>query len=138
MCGNVCVWGGGAYKWEAGGSTPYLCYQTTSSDPHTHPPQVIKMVVKCGEAPGEALQLAVIRALLTFSTAEHFLAHGDCLMAAVRTVFNLALGSEAEIIKRTACNALLQVWMWGLCGRLGKSEPATHCCGCGWNRYHCV
>ena len=67
------------------------------------------MVVKCGEAPGEALQLAVIRALLTFSTAEHFLAHGDCLMAAVRTVFNLALGSEAEIIKRTACNALLQV-----------------------------
>ena len=96
------------------------------------------MVVKCGEAPGEALQLAVIRALLTFSTAEHFLAHGDCLMAAVRTVFNLALGSEAEIIKRTACNALLQVWMWTKCGGLGKGEPAMHCCGCGWDRFHCV
>lgn len=56
-------------------------------------------------------QLSVIRALLTFTTAEHFLAHGDSLMSAVRAVFNLALGSESEDIKRTACNALLQVFL---------------------------
>ncbi len=67
------------------------------------------MVIKCGETNNEALQLAVVRALLTFATAEHFVAHGECLLAAVRTVFNLALGSDNAANKRTACNALLQM-----------------------------
>lgn len=71
--------------------------------------QVIKMVIKCGETTNEGLQLAVVRALLTFTTAEHFVAHGECLLAAVRAVFNLALSSEDQINKRTACNALLQM-----------------------------
>jgi hypothetical protein len=71
--------------------------------------RVIKAVIKCGELPSPSLQLSVIRALLTFTTAEHFVAHGDALMTAVRAVFNLALGSDSEDIKRTACNALLQI-----------------------------
>lgn len=71
--------------------------------------QVIRIVIKCGDSSNEDLQLSVIRALLTFTTAEHFIAHGDCLLAAIRTVFNLALGSEDQNIKRTACNALLQM-----------------------------
>jgi brefeldin A-inhibited guanine nucleotide-exchange protein len=71
--------------------------------------QVVKMVIKCGETSNEALQLAVVRALLTFTTAEHFVAHGECLLAAVRAVFNLALSSEDAVNKRTACNALLQM-----------------------------
>lgn len=71
--------------------------------------RVIRLVIKCGEISNASLQLSVIRALLTFATAEHFVAHGDSLMSAVRTVFNLALGSEDENIKRTACNALLQM-----------------------------
>lgn len=74
--------------------------------------RVVCLVIKCGESPNEALQLGVVRALLTFTTAEHFIAHGDCLMAAVRCVFNLALGAESESNKRTACNALLQVSAW--------------------------
>jgi hypothetical protein len=86
--------------------------------------RVIKLVVKCGEqqqlqtgtsssssstSSNPSLQLSIIRALLTFTTAEHFVAHGDCLMSAVRTVFNMALGSTDDNIKRTACNALLQM-----------------------------
>ena len=42
--------------------------------------QVVQLVSKCGEQSGEGLQLAVLRALLTIGTAEHFVAHGDCLM----------------------------------------------------------
>lgn len=42
--------------------------------------QVIQLVSKCGEQSGEVIQLAVLRALLTIGTAEHFVAHGDCLM----------------------------------------------------------
>lgn len=37
---------------------------------------------RCGEAGGDAVQLAVVRALLTVVTAEHFVVHGDCLMQA--------------------------------------------------------
>lgn len=40
--------------------------------------------------------------------AEHFMAHGDCLMQAVRTVFNIAIGSESPNIQNTARSALLQ------------------------------
>ena len=42
--------------------------------------QVVQLVSKCGEQSGEAIQLAVLRALLTIATAEHFVVHGDCLM----------------------------------------------------------
>ena len=42
--------------------------------------QVIGVVSKCGENPTASVQLAVLRALLTCSTADHFVAHGDALM----------------------------------------------------------
>ena len=71
--------------------------------------KVINVVIKCGESAQESLQLAVIRGLLTFATAEHFIAHGECLLSAVRMVFNLALASEDPNIRRAAGNALLQV-----------------------------
>ena len=71
--------------------------------------QVVALVSKCGESHSEAVQLAVIRALLTITTAEHFVVHGDSLMQAVRTVFNVAIGSESVEIQRTARSALLQM-----------------------------
>lgn len=88
--------------------------------------RVVRLVIKCGESPNEALQLGVVRALLTFTTAEHFIAHGDCLMAAVRCVFNLALGAESESNKRTACNALLQVG-YNICGTSGRGFCRACC-----------
>jgi hypothetical protein len=134
---------------------------------------VIKMVIKCGETTNEALQLAVVRALLTFTTAgelatlvgraliaavgrvfrclayrnqsqsgstayvkrvvvacsstvflraEHFIAHGECLLSAVRAVFNLALGAENPVNKRTASNALLQM-LNTICKRVTQIQP---------------
>lgn len=44
--------------------------------------QVVVLSSRCGEAGGDAVQLAVVRALLTVVTAEHFVVHGDCLMQA--------------------------------------------------------
>ncbi len=70
---------------------------------------MVALVSKCGESHSEAVQLAVIRALLTITTAEHFVVHGDSLMQAVRTVFNVAIGSESVEIQRTARSALLQM-----------------------------
>ena len=47
-----------------------------------HSAQVVVLSSRCGEAGGDAVQLAVVRALLTVVTAEHFVVHGDCLMQA--------------------------------------------------------
>ena len=48
----------------------------------SHSAQVVVLSSRCGEAGGDAVQLAVVRALLTVVTAEHFVVHGDCLMQA--------------------------------------------------------
>lgn len=42
--------------------------------------QVVGIVSRCSENTDADVQLAVIRALLTITTAEHFRAHGDCLV----------------------------------------------------------
>lgn len=54
--------------------------------------------------------------------AEHFIAHGECLLSAVRAVFNLALGAENPINKRTASNALLQM-LNTICKRVTQIQP---------------
>lgn len=54
--------------------------------------------------------------------AEHFIAHGECLLSAVRAVFNLALGADNPINKRTASNALLQM-LNTICKRVTQIQP---------------
>ncbi len=95
-----------AYAWLQGESSTSEDLIDDDSDIVT---RIIKQVIKCVEINNPTVQLSVVQALLTFTTAEHFLAHGDSLMSAVRAVFNLALGSESEDVKRVACNALLQI-----------------------------
>jgi len=41
---------------------------------------IVSMVVKCIQLGNASIYLAVIRALLTFATADHFVAHGHCLL----------------------------------------------------------
>lgn len=70
---------------------------------------VVGMTVKAGASTTASVQLSVVKTLLTLATAEHFMCHGDTLMQAVRTVFNIAVGGAAEDIKSTAKSALLQM-----------------------------
>ncbi|CAD7699205.1 unnamed protein product [Ostreobium quekettii] len=93
-----------AYAWIQGESSP-----SGEMDDGTLVTQIVAMVVKCSELANEQVYLAVVKSLLTFATAEHFLAHGKCLLLTVRTVFNLAVGVEDGNLKRTASNALLQM-----------------------------
>jgi len=71
--------------------------------------RIVGMTARCGNSSTPAVQLAVVRALLTLATAEHFAAHGDCLMLSVRTVFNIAMGGVNADIQNTAKSALLQM-----------------------------
>ena len=43
--------------------------------------QVVSLIQKSSEVNGEAVQLGVVRALLTVTTAEHFVLHGDALIS---------------------------------------------------------
>jgi hypothetical protein len=117
-----------AHAWLHGESTPSGSMDMLSAhgsvDGDDTVAQAIKIVIKCGETTNEGLQLAVVRALLTFTTAEHFVAHGECLLAAVRAVFNLALGSDNQVNKRTACNALLQM-LNTIAKRVTQMQPRT-------------
>ena len=47
--------------------------------------EIVAMVVKCIQLGNASVYLAVIRALLTFATADHFVAHGHCLLHMVVT-----------------------------------------------------
>ena len=91
----------------------YLQGETRSSgrldDAENMVTRVLTMTARCGDSTSPAVQLAVVRALLTLATADHFAAHGDCLMVAVRTVFNVAIGGVNADIQNTARSALLQM-----------------------------
>eukprot|EP00884_Botryococcus_braunii_P007659 jgi/Botrbrau1/16895/Bobra.0265s0001.1 len=86
----------------------YLQGETTSAgriEDGTIVSQVVALVAKCADVTDSNVQLAVLRALLTVTTAEHFIVHGDTLMQAVRTGFNMAIGSDSPDIQRTARNS---------------------------------
>lgn len=57
--------------------------------------QAVTLTAKCGESNFAAVQLSVVKALLTFVTAEHFLVHGDSLMQ-VRAWWGCAMQGAFE------------------------------------------
>ena len=70
--------------------------------------RVVAAVVGCGESSDERLQLAVVKALLSFVSSPTFRVHGECLLRAVRVIFNLAIGSPFDAIQTAAAGALQQ------------------------------
>jgi len=60
-------------------------------------------------AAGDArLQLSALRALLTAATADHFVPHGDALLACVRPAFALGVAGAGPDVRAAARGALLQ------------------------------
>jgi hypothetical protein len=76
---------------------------------HNTVTQAVAAAVCCADSMSRSVHLSVVRLLLTITTSEHFVPHGDALVQCIKTVFNLAIASDDAVIKRTACNALLQV-----------------------------
>jgi hypothetical protein len=67
---------------------------------------VIKMVIKCGESTNEALQLAVVRALLTFTTAGrlgYWWALRMCIFPAAAVWCGCALHDWAAVLGAGIC-----------------------------------
>jgi guanine nucleotide-exchange factor len=75
--------------------------------------QVVERICDCGSSSSEDVQLAVLKALLTISTSETFCVKGERLLQAFKMIFNLAVGSNFEGMKRHAIASLqqlLSVW----------------------------
>ena len=74
---------------------------------------VVEKICDCGASSSEDVQLAVLKALLTICTSETFCVKGERLLQAFKMIFNLAVGSNFEAIKRCATASLqqlLSVW----------------------------
>lgn len=72
---------------------------------------VVLMAAKAAATPytNSKVQLTAVKVLLTASTAEHFVCHGDCLMLAVRTAFNIAINGKDKDVRNAGAGALLQM-----------------------------
>lgn len=94
-----------AYAWLQG--------ETTSAgslkDVQNSVCRAVHVVTTCADSTQKSVHLAVIQALLTIATSEHFVPHGATLVQCLKVVFNLAIATEDELVTLTAQNALLQV-----------------------------
>eukprot|EP00889_Picochlorum_renovo_P005376 jgi/Picre1/32406/NNA_007752.t1 len=72
---------------------------------------VVLMAAKAASTPfsNHSVQLTAVKTLLTATTAEYFIPHGDCLMLAVRTAFNIAINGATKDVQNAAASALLQM-----------------------------
>lgn len=69
----------------------------------------VQLICRCEEIPDEGVEVLVLRGLLTASTSLTFTLHGQALLLAVRTCYNIHLMSRSEVNQTTAKAALTQM-----------------------------
>lgn len=69
----------------------------------------VQLICRCDEIPDEGVEVLVLRGLLTASTSLTFTLHGQALLLAVRTCYNIHLMSRSEVNQTTAKAALTQM-----------------------------
>eukprot|EP00850_Spirogloea_muscicola_P003472 SM000014S00260 [mRNA] locus=s14:364320:373142:+ [translate_table: standard] len=72
-------------------------------------PSVMDAICRCYDTGDEGVELLVLKALLTAITSAHLRVHGECLLKAVRTCYNIFLGSKAPVNQTTAKASLTQM-----------------------------
>jgi brefeldin A-inhibited guanine nucleotide-exchange protein len=69
----------------------------------------VQLICRCDEAYEEALEVLILRGLLTAATSITFTLHGQALLLAVRTCYNIHLMSRSEVNQTTAKATLTQM-----------------------------
>lgn len=69
----------------------------------------VQLICRCDEIPDEGVEVLVLRGLLTAGTSLTFTLHGQALLLAVRTCYNIHLMSRSEVNQTTAKAALTQM-----------------------------
>jgi brefeldin A-inhibited guanine nucleotide-exchange protein len=83
----------------------------SSSAAHMVSPQslAVQIICSCDEIPDEGVEVLVLRGLLTATTSLTFTLHGQTLLLAVRTCYNIHLMSRSEVNQTTAKATLTQM-----------------------------
>ncbi|XP_059651532.1 brefeldin A-inhibited guanine nucleotide-exchange protein 2-like [Cornus florida] len=71
--------------------------------------RLIESVCKCHDLGDEAVELLVLKALLSAVTSVSLRIHGDCLLQIVRTCYDIYLGSKNAVNQTTAKASLIQM-----------------------------
>eukprot|EP00798_Chlamydomonas_sp_ICE-L_P022401 gene22401-29513_t len=69
----------------------------------------IELMCSCDEVPDEGVELHILKGLLTATTSSTFTIHGQALLLAVRTCYNIYLMSRSEVNQTTAKASLTQM-----------------------------
>lgn len=69
----------------------------------------VQIICSCEEIPDEGVEVLVLRGLLTATTSLTFTLHGQALLLAVRTCYNIHLMSRSEVNQTTAKATLTQM-----------------------------
>jgi brefeldin A-inhibited guanine nucleotide-exchange protein len=69
----------------------------------------VQIICSCDEIPDEGVEVLVLRGLLTATTSLAFTLHGQALLLAVRTCYNIHLMSRSEVNQTTAKATLTQM-----------------------------
>ncbi|KAJ7555894.1 hypothetical protein O6H91_05G059700 [Diphasiastrum complanatum] len=71
--------------------------------------QVMDSICKCQDMADEGIELLVLKTLLSAVTSSSFRVHGDFLLKAIRTCYNVFLGSKVVVNQTTAKASLTQM-----------------------------
>ncbi|XP_044492661.1 brefeldin A-inhibited guanine nucleotide-exchange protein 2-like isoform X1 [Mangifera indica] len=71
--------------------------------------KLIESVCKCHDLGDDAVELLVLKALLSAVTSMSLRIHGDCLLQIVRTCYDIYLGSKNVVNQTTAKASLIQM-----------------------------
>lgn len=83
--------------------------QSAASSQVTPQALAVQLICRCDEIPDEGVEVLLLRGLLTASTSLTFALHGQALLLAVRTCYNVHLMSRSEVNQTTAKAALTQM-----------------------------
>jgi brefeldin A-inhibited guanine nucleotide-exchange protein len=74
-----------------------------------HAGEIIELTCRASEILEESVELQVLKCLLTAVSSKTFRVHGRALLRAVRTCYNIFLGSKSEVNQSTAKASLTQM-----------------------------
>lgn len=75
--------------------------------------QAVELVCRCDDVSDDAVELRLLKALLTAVTSTTLAVHGQALLLVVRACYNIFLTSRSDVNQATAKATLTQVGAWG-------------------------
>lgn len=71
--------------------------------------QAVELICRCDDVHEEAVELRLLKSLLTVSTASTLALHGQALLLCIRACYNVFLTSRSEVAQATAKATLIQM-----------------------------